>query len=130
MTDKEWLEDLKDQYHFYVDKGIAFNLEHSDIEYLFKQAERVQELESLCKQLVGEEWMNDEGLYESEMMKLENKYLALRNIHNITLKTGELVAEENKQQKQALEKIREMSKDSVIDRKYFEIADEALEDEE
>lgn len=45
MTDKEWLEDLKDQYHFYVEKGIAFNLEHNDIERLFMQVERVQELE-------------------------------------------------------------------------------------
>lgn len=35
--------------------------------------ERVRELEQLCTQLIGEEWMNDEGLYESEMMKLEQR---------------------------------------------------------
>ncbi|RFA31912.1 hypothetical protein CAI16_19560 [Virgibacillus dokdonensis] len=35
---------------------------------------------------------------------LENDYLALRNIHNITVKTAELFKEVNKQQKQALKK--------------------------
>ncbi|API92692.1 MULTISPECIES: hypothetical protein [unclassified Virgibacillus] len=63
------------------------------------------------------------------VQELESKYLALRNIHNITLKTAELFVEVNKQRKEALEKIREISKDSVIDRKYFEIADETLEGE-
>lgn len=40
-----------------------------------KLYKRVQELENLCEQIIGEEWMSDEGLYESEMMKLskENK---------------------------------------------------------
>lgn len=87
MTDKEWLEDLKDQYHFYVEKGIAFNLEHSDIERLFMQAERVQELEAVLAfyankksytEKVNDEWgaataiLVDRGMKAREALKGES----------------------------------------------------------
>lgn len=100
MTDKEQLNKIKEKY---MEREYDYALCSMDIDWLIQQAERTE--------------------------ALENKYLALRNIHNITLKTGELVAEENKRYKQAMEKIREMSKDSVIDRKYFEIADEGLKED-
>ncbi|MED3738816.1 hypothetical protein P4529_18805, partial [Virgibacillus pantothenticus] len=69
-----------------------------DLKYLI---ERVQELEEENINLKAIKAGNEEliKLVDERTETLENKYLALRNIHNITLKTGELVAEENKRYK-------------------------------
>lgn len=130
MTDKERLEKIKVKYNAgKLGEFIDLKLVNPyDLKYLI---ERVQELEEENINLKAIKAANEEliKLLDERTEALVNKYLALRNIHNITLKTGELVAEVNKQKKQALEKIREMSKDSVIDRKYFEVADEGLKED-
>jgi hypothetical protein len=97
MTDKERLEMLKNRSTFDNEdidwlirqteelhgtkgrhgyKGM-WGLCNRDYAHLNEENEtlkkRVQELENLCEQLIGEEWMNDEGLYESEMMKLKKR---------------------------------------------------------
>ena len=72
-------------------------------------------------------------LVDERTETLENKYLALRNIHNITLKTGELVAEENKRYKQYLELIRstgthgkDVQTNEVLRSDEAELANEAI----
>lgn len=72
MTDRELLEEIKRAY------GYGNKLDVNT--YPHWLISRVQELEKLCEQLIGEEWMNDEGLYESEMMKLDRQNKRYREV--------------------------------------------------
>ncbi|KIO62110.1 hypothetical protein B4065_3330 [Caldibacillus thermoamylovorans] len=45
MTDKERLENIKEQYQWAIEHSLANRIDDSDIEWLIQQAKRVQELE-------------------------------------------------------------------------------------
>ncbi|KNE19063.1 hypothetical protein [Virgibacillus pantothenticus] len=141
MKDKERLEKIKVKYNAgnagKLGEFIDLKLVNPyDLKYLI---ERVQELEEENINLKAIKAGNEEliKLVDERTETLENKYLALRNIHNITLKTGELVAEENKRYKQYLELIRstgthgkDVQTNEVLRSDEAELANEALEGEE
>ena len=45
MTDKERLENIKEQYQWAIEQSLANRIDDSDIEWLIDQAERIEELE-------------------------------------------------------------------------------------
>lgn len=49
MTDKEWLEDIKERLAKYQ---TDYNLNGDDVEWLIQQAERVEELEEDIKKII------------------------------------------------------------------------------
>lgn len=62
--------------------------------------------------------------------ELENELMIMTNInqHQYVPLIKELTYE-NQKHKRTLEQVREMSKDSIIDKKYFDVVDRALKGE-
>ena len=94
-----------DQLDMFLQKNVETKAEHFGkhvidvtMEIIKELTEQVQELEKLCEQLIGEEWMNDEGLYESEMMKLDKQNKRYRNLLESLSKTRNIPAKIMKEQ--------------------------------
>lgn len=77
MTDKERLENIKEQYQWAVENRLANRVDDSDIEWLIQQAKRVEESEK-----ERDEWKDTSQFY----------YM-----------TNQELREQNKRYKQALE---------------------------
>lgn len=122
MTDKERLEEIKENANTYKLHDFITELPYEDYLWLIELVElhyatnqqieqNLAGLQTTLQKMNTGRWGESIIKIANDLIKqqagrietLENKYLALRNIHNITLKTGELVAEENKRYKQAMQ---------------------------
>lgn len=71
MTDKERLENIKEQYQWAVENRLANRVDDSDIEWLIQQAKRVEELETQLQK--------ENECYKQALEKIRGLY-PLRNV--------------------------------------------------
>ncbi|WP_346216380.1 hypothetical protein NSQ14_11895 [Caldifermentibacillus hisashii] len=92
MTDKERMEEIKEIYRWAIENSIANRIADSDIDWLIKQAERVEELEE-----ERDEWKDTAQSYymtNQELREQNQRYKrALEEISNADWNSEGLDAE-------------------------------------
>src|SRR5690625_2200974 len=125
---KERLEEIKEKYFMYENYTGKVIMYHHVLEWLIEQAERVQELETTV------------DFYQSALRDADRRVQELENHidhlydNNVHLKGDYRLQEQNKQYREALEKIK-LNVNICGNEEYFpkvveEIVNEALEGEE
>lgn len=114
-----------------VEKDDEIIIKSRYVKHLVKQAERVQELVEENRQIKRAYGELEETVdHYQEMLGIEYEALGIDlPIERIQGRKLNRLKRENEHYKQALEEIKEMSKDSVLDRKYFEVVTKSLGNE-
>lgn len=93
MTDKERMEEIKEIYRWAIENSIANRIADSDIDWLIKQAERVEELE-----LEVNDWRD-------EAIKWNIRFRESEESHSETKELLKSIVNQNKRYREVLEEI-------------------------